>query len=458
MDLEGYVRRELKKGNKKEKILQELKSLILKIKFNDDFNYEEKAEKIGEAIIEEVEKTEIKKDDEFIKILLEFPEAKVKMGEMGVGSRGIGDFFVHEKITKIASMNAKSEISSEEHDDAGIVKYDDWFIVVAIDGTHSRLSEYPFIAGFHAARAALRDILVKGAIPVALIDDLHLADDGDVGKLFDFVSGVSCVAELSGVPLVSGSTLRIGGDMVIGERMVSSVGAVGIIKEKNLIKARKNIKFGDKILMTSGAGGGTIATAAIYSGNFDVIKETLNIDFIKACYALHKEKVLEKIDAMLDITNGGIRGDAYEIIKTLNKDKNISNVEKIEKIIEILKDDYEEFFYEDANPFRVLIATILSQRTRDEKTKIAEEKLFKKISSPYDILKTPIEEIENLIKDVGFYKTKAKRIKEISKILVEKYNGNVPNDINELLKLKGVGRKTANCVLLYGYKKDAIPV
>lgn len=465
MDLEGYVRRELKKGKKKEEILEQLKNFILNIKFNDNHNYQENAEKIAEAVIEEVEKTEKEISDEFVKILLSFPKANVKMGEMGVGSRGIGDFFVHERITKIASLGAEATILPKEHDDAGIIKTENGnFIVIAVDGTHSRLSEYPFIAGFHVARAALRDVLVKGAIPIALLDDLHLGDDGDVGRLFDFVAGVSCVSELSGVPLVTGSTLRIGGDMVIGERMVSCVGAVGIIKDKNLIKARKNIKIGDKILMTSGAGGGTIATTAIYSGNFDVIKETLNIDFIKACKALYESKILEKIDAMLDVTNGGIRGDAYEVIKTINekKDENKGKImeinEKIEKIIEILRNDYKEFFYNNSDPFKVLIATILSQRTKDEKTKIAEEKLFKEISSPHDALNIPVEKIEELIKDVGFYKTKAKRIKEISKILVEKYNGKVPENIDDLLKLKGVGRKTANCVLLFAYKKNAIPV
>ena len=67
-----------------------------------------------------------------------------------------------------------------------------------------------------------------GADPIAMLSDLHLADDGDVGKLFDFTAGVCAVSELVDVPLVAGSTLRVGGDMVLGDRLVSAVGAVGI--------------------------------------------------------------------------------------------------------------------------------------------------------------------------------------------------------------------------------------
>ena len=468
MDIEGYCRRELKKGIKEKEILSEISDLILKIKFNSDKSKSNKSKLLAEAVLEEVKKTNRKIDNKFLNDLLNFPKSNVSMGEIGVGSRGKGDFFVHEKICGIASNNISGKftnviVGAKEHDDAGIVDISENvgkngnFIVVSVDGTHSRLSEYPFIAGFHVARASLRDIYVKGAKPVALLDDLHLADDGDVGKLFDFVAGISAVSELSDVPLVAGSTLRIGGDMVIGERMVSCVGAVGIINAPNLIKARKNVHVGDKILMTSGAGGGTIATTAIYSGNFDVVPETLNISFIKACKILHEKNLLHKIDAMLDVTNGGIRGDAYEVLNLLNK-KDEDEKTKIIKIIEILRTDYKEFFYSGKEPFNVLISTLLSQRTRDEKTKQAAENLFKFISKPEDVLKCDLREIENAIKKVNFYKTKAKRIVEISKILIEKYNGNVPDNENDLLKLSGVGRKTANCVLAFAFDRQEIPV
>jgi endonuclease-3 len=131
--------------------------------------------------------------------------------------------------------------------------------------------------------------------------------------------------------------------------------------------------------------------------------------------------------------------------------------QKIGKIIKILEKEYPSFF-ETSDPFEVLITTVLSQRTRDENTEIASKNLFKKYKTPEQLAKIPLHELEKIIKPVGFYRQKAKRIKEISKILIEKYNGNVPNRIEQLLSLPGVGRKTANCVLVYGFKIPAIPV
>ena len=104
-------------------------------------------------------------------------------------------------------------------------------------------------------------------------------------------------------------------------------------------------------------------------------------------------------------------------------------------------------------PFITLISCLLSLRTKDEITEQASYRLLKKFNTPEKILKLKDKEIESLIYPVGFYKTKTKRIKEISKTLIDEYDGKVPNEINELLKLKGVGRKTANIVMVYGYKK-----
>ncbi|MGB9937136.1 MAG: endonuclease III domain-containing protein [Methanobacterium sp.] len=110
------------------------------------------------------------------------------------------------------------------------------------------------------------------------------------------------------------------------------------------------------------------------------------------------------------------------------------------------------------NPFRVLITTILSQRTRDENTDEAAATLFAVYKTPEEIANAPVEEIEKLIKKAGFFRVKAKRVKEVSRIIHENYEDAVPDDINELLALPGVGRKTANCVLVYGFRKNAIPV
>ncbi len=110
------------------------------------------------------------------------------------------------------------------------------------------------------------------------------------------------------------------------------------------------------------------------------------------------------------------------------------------------------------DPYQVLISCILSLRTKDETTKKASQRLFEKAKTPQDMLKLSEEEIAKLIYPVGFYNTKAKTIKEISKKIVENYQGKVPDSIDELLKFKGVGRKTANLVVIEGYGKPGICV
>ena len=113
---------------------------------------------------------------------------------------------------------------------------------------------------------------------------------------------------------------------------------------------------------------------------------------------------------------------------------------------------------EDGDPFKILIGTMLSARTRDEITTKVIAELFSEFKSPEDLSKANLKELKKVIQKIGFYNVKAARIKEVSKILVEKYNGKVPPNIDDLLMLPGVGRKTANCVLVYGFKKPAIPV
>lgn len=113
---------------------------------------------------------------------------------------------------------------------------------------------------------------------------------------------------------------------------------------------------------------------------------------------------------------------------------------------------------ETGGPFSILIGTILSARTRDENTTKVVKKLFLKYKSARALSKAKVKDVEKIIKSIGFYHVKAKRIIEVASIINSKYKGKVPSSIEELLTLPGVGRKTANCVLVYAYEKPAIPV
>jgi endonuclease-3 len=113
---------------------------------------------------------------------------------------------------------------------------------------------------------------------------------------------------------------------------------------------------------------------------------------------------------------------------------------------------------EEGDPFKVLISTILSHRTRDEKTAEATRRLFGKIRGVDELAEADPKDVVELIRGVGFYNVKSRRIIEVARIIKDRYGGRVPDNIDELLKIPSVGRKTANCVLVYGYKIEAIPV
>ena len=113
---------------------------------------------------------------------------------------------------------------------------------------------------------------------------------------------------------------------------------------------------------------------------------------------------------------------------------------------------------ETGGPFSILIGTILSARTKDENTAKVVKKLFSKYKSARALSKAKIKDVEKTIRSIGFYHVKAKRIIEVASIINSKYKGRVPSSIDELLQLPGVGRKTANCVLVYAFDKPAIPV
>jgi len=110
------------------------------------------------------------------------------------------------------------------------------------------------------------------------------------------------------------------------------------------------------------------------------------------------------------------------------------------------------------DPFKVLVATILSARTKDETTSKAAEKLFTKVQKPEDLENIPLDELDALITPVGFHRVKAKHLKELPKVLKEKFGGIIPAEIDELLELPGVGRKTANLVRAVAFQKPAICV
>lgn len=142
------------------------------------------------------------------------------------------------------------------------------------------------------------------------------------------------------------------------------------------------------------------------------------------------------------------------------------NNDNIDEVIYLIKKQIKKFnapyatqiSNEERNPFKTLISTILSSRTRDEVTKKASQKLFLKVKNPNDLMNLSVKEIEKLIYPVGFYRVKAKNLKKLGEELIKNYNGRIPDSIEELIKLPGVGRKTANLVVTLGFNKDGICV
>ncbi len=112
----------------------------------------------------------------------------------------------------------------------------------------------------------------------------------------------------------------------------------------------------------------------------------------------------------------------------------------------------------ETGPFSILIGTILSARTKDETTTKAVKALFLKYKNPKDLANAKIKDVEKIIRSIGFFHVKSKRIVEVAKIIHKKYKDKVPEDLDTLVQLPGVGRKTANCVLVYAFEKPAIPV
>ena len=112
----------------------------------------------------------------------------------------------------------------------------------------------------------------------------------------------------------------------------------------------------------------------------------------------------------------------------------------------------------ETGPFSILIGTILSARTKDESTTKVVKQLFAKYKTPRELANAKLKDIEKIIKPIGFFHVKSKRIIQVAKIIDSVYKGKVPSDLDSLVELPGVGRKTANCVLVYAFEKPAIPV
>jgi endonuclease-3 len=113
---------------------------------------------------------------------------------------------------------------------------------------------------------------------------------------------------------------------------------------------------------------------------------------------------------------------------------------------------------ENGSSLSILIGTILSARTRDENTSVVVRKLFSRYRTARALAGAKVSDVEKIIKSTGFYHVKAKRIIKVASIIDSKYSGKVPQTLDKLIELPGVGRKTANCVLVYAFDKPAIPV
>jgi len=139
-------------------------------------------------------------------------------------------------------------------------------------------------------------------------------------------------------------------------------------------------------------------------------------------------------------------------------DKILKTVKLIKTQVNKFKLPYVTVVSKKKDPFRVLVSCILSLRTKDKTTNQASQRLFRVATNPGDMIKLSKTRLQKLIYPVGFYRNKTRVILELSKRIIEDFAGRVPNNLEDLLKLRGVGRKTANLVLGLGYQIPAICV
>jgi endonuclease III len=140
-------------------------------------------------------------------------------------------------------------------------------------------------------------------------------------------------------------------------------------------------------------------------------------------------------------------GDIGEIIRLIEEDVKKKDLPIVTRLAEDKND-----------PFKIFISTLLSLRTKDEVTAIATQRLFNLAKTPEEMVKRSEEQIQQAIYPVGFYRNKARTILEVCNVLINRFHSRVPDTIEDLLTLRGVGRKTANLVVALGYNKPAICV
>lgn len=137
-------------------------------------------------------------------------------------------------------------------------------------------------------------------------------------------------------------------------------------------------------------------------------------------------------------------GKIYSILRKEVKKYNVPFVELLE--------------VKSNNPFKVLVSTILSARTNDKTTARVSAELFSRVKNINELGKLPLKQIDNIIKSVNYHKTKSRNLKELPNVIKKEFKGRIPKDVDELLKLPGVGRKTANLVSSVAFRKDAVYV
>ena len=136
----------------------------------------------------------------------------------------------------------------------------------------------------------------------------------------------------------------------------------------------------------------------------------------------------------------------------------VEGLKKLKKTVRKFRTPSVTVIAKKNDPFAVLVSCIISLRTRDEVTKLASARLFTLAKLPAELLKLPNDKIEKAIYPAAFYRKKTKSLKDLCQVLVKEYSGEVPDKLEELLKLKGVGRKTANLTLILGHNKPGICV